>query len=139
MNATLGGIFDCHTIFQGYEMSEEGDSMVKTSNLKTFTHCWFPTNLISSKALYICGIKHTPTQIQCFLLPILHWATKPDVPMNPPMRETHDLRHRSLPCPTNTIQLWKYIFKRTIPTPYILPKLHISTITHVIPKKFRKR
>ena len=51
--------------------------------------------------------------------------------MNHSMREMHDLLHKSLPCLTNTIQLWKYCFKSTIPTPYILPKLHISTITHI--------
>ena len=55
-----------------------------------------------------------------------------------PVTEKHDLRHRRLPCLTNTIQFWKLFFKRTIPTLYILPKLHTSTITHIIPKKFRK-
>ena len=58
--------------------------------------------------------------------------------MKPPIRETHNLLYKKLPCPTNTIQFWKCFLKRTIPTPYILPELYRSTITHIKPKKFRK-
>ena len=48
--------------------------------------------------------------------------------MYPPIRETYDLGHKRLTYPTNTIKFRKSHLKRTIPKPYILPKLHTSTI-----------
>ena len=69
---------------------------------------------------------------------ILWRTTKFSIPMNPPTRTTHNLRYRRILCPTNTIKFRKSLLKNTISTPHMLPKLHSSTIPHIIRKEFRK-
>ena len=96
-NATLGGTLDCHTIFQGKSMTE-------ALNLKTSPHCWLPTKFVITNTPRIHGIKHNPKTIKWFWFPILWWMMEPNVPMKPPIEETHHLWNKKLPCLANTIQ-----------------------------------
>ena len=112
--------------------------MIEALNLKTSPHCWLPAKFVVTNTSHIPRINLNPKKIQQFWLPILRWTTEPNVPMKPPIREMHNLQQKKLPCLTKTIQFWKCFLKRTTPTPYILPELYPSTITHIKLKKFRK-
>ena len=106
---------------------------IKSSNLKASTPSWISKNLIRANLPHSWRVDNAHKPIKRFLLPILRWTTKSNIPMNPSTRPPHNLCHWSIPCPTKIVKFWKNLFEGTIRTPHMLPKLHYSTITHLIP------
>ena len=101
---------------------EQGvERKIETSNLKTLTPCWLPTNFIRANPLHSQRVNNGHKPIKRVFFPILWCTTKLKIPMNPPTSPTHNLQHQGVPCPTKAKKTQKSFFKGTIPTPHMLP------------------
>ena len=105
------------------EKSRGVERKIKTSNLNT--PYWHPNNLIKANSTHFRSVNSVHKSVKRIFLPILWWTMKMKISMNPPTKPTHNLRHWRVPCQS--------LFESTIPTLYMLPKLHSNSITHIIP------